>query len=279
MTGERGIYHLLTIGQADFERLTGYMRQKYGINLSKKKVLIEGRLSNMITERGFADFHTYLNAVFADGSGQEITTLLNRLTTNHTYFMRESNHFDYFRDTVLPHIESTETARHARVWCAGCSTGEEPYTLQMILKDRFAGRLPAWNTQLLATDISERAMAIAKEGVYPVESVNNMPALWKMRYFEKMEKGMHVKEAVRRDVLFQPFNLMTAIFPFRQKFHVIFCRNVMIYFERDTKIALVNKFYQCLEKGGYLFIGHSESIERGATPFQYVMPAVYRRDE
>lgn len=268
---------MLTIGQADFERLTAYIKQHYGINLSQKRVLIEGRLSNLILERGLGDFHTYLEMVFRDLSGREMTTLLNRLTTNHTYFMRESNHFDFFRDTVLPYIESVEKGHDARVWCAGCSTGEEPYTLQMILRDRYAGKFPAWNTELLATDISERAMNVAKEGVYSQESVGNMPAIWKMRYFEKADGGMRVKDEIRRQVEFKPFNLMTPLFPFRRKFHAIFCRNVMIYFERETKIALVNKFYRCLEDGGYLFIGHSESVERGATPFQYVMPAVYRK--
>lgn len=267
---------MLTIEQADFKRLTDFMRQKYGIDLSKKKVLIEGRLSNLIREKGFENFHTYLDAVFKDIAGQEITTLINRLTTNHTYFMREANHFDFFRDTVLPYIESTEKALHARVWCAGCSTGEEPYTLEMILKDHFVRKFPHWDTRLLATDISERAMAIAKAGVYPADSVEKMPSGWRLRYFEQDEAGMRVKEEIRRHVDFQSFNLMSAFFP-RKKFHAIFCRNVMIYFQRDTKIALINKFYQCLEDGGYLFIGHSESIERGATPFQYVMPAVYRK--
>lgn len=269
---------MLTIGQADFERLTGYMKQKYGINLSKKKILIEGRLSNLIVERGFGDFHTYLNAVFSDPSGKEITTLLNRLTTNHTYFMREADHFDYFRDTALAYIESVEKGHDARVWCAGCSTGEEPYTLEMILKDWASGKFPAWKTQVLATDISERALTAAAAGEYSVDSVKDIPPLWKMRYFEKTGKGLRVTQQIRKDVLFQPFNLMTPAFPFFKKFHVIFCRNVMIYFERDTKIALINKFYDCLEEGGYLFIGHSESIERGETRFQYVKPAIYRKE-
>lgn len=268
---------MLTIEQADFERLVGYMQKKYGIDLSKKKVLIEGRLSNLIREKGLPDFHAYLSLVFGDVSGQEITALINRLTTNHTYFMRESSHFDYFRDKVIPYIESVEKGRHARVWCAGCSTGEEPYTLEMILKDHFGAKFPAWNTQLLATDISERAMSIAKEGAYPLESVDKMSSIWKIRYFEKVENGMRVKKEIRDNVQYKPFNLMTTVFPYRQKFHAIFCRNVMIYFQRETKIALVNKFYQCLEDGGYLFIGHSESVERGATPFQYVMPAIYRK--
>ena len=269
---------MLTIAEADFKRLVGFIKSQYGINLTKKRVLIEGRLSNLILERGFLDFHTYLEAVFQDRTGREMTTLLNRLTTNHTYFMREPEHFDFFRDTVLPYIESVEKGYSARVWCAGCSTGEEPYTLEMILKDHFGGRFPKWNTRLLATDISERALSIAKEGKYTADSLDKVPAAWRLRYFEPVADGSRVRPEVKNDVEFRSLNLMLKQFPLRQKFHVIFCRNVMIYFEQETKTALVNRFYEYLESGGYLFIGHSESVDRKATAFQYIKPAVYRKE-
>lgn len=268
---------MLSIGQADFEKLTSYMLKQYGINLTKKRVLIEGRLSNMIIEKGFADFHAYLQAVFSDSTGQEMTQMVNRLTTNHTFFMRESSHFDFFRDTVLPGLLSKAGSGEIRVWCAGCSTGEEAYTLRMLLNDALESQAPGRRATLLATDISERALGLARVGEYKDDSLEELPKLWKLRYFEKIPGGMRVRKEVRDGVQFRPFNLMTPVFPFFQKFHVIFCRNVMIYFERDTKIALVNKFYGCMEDGGYLFIGHSESVERGTTPFAYIKPAVYRK--
>ena len=269
---------MLTIGEADFQKLTSFMLRQYGINLTKKKVLIEGRLSNVIVEKGFKDFHGYLQSVFADASGQELAQLINRLTTNHTFFMRESSHFDFFRDKVLPPLLQKTLSGEIRVWSAGCSSGEEPYTLRMILDDVLEGHKPFWKASLLATDISERAMGIARKAEYSREALENIPKMWKLRYFEACDGGMRVRKEVRDEVKFQPFNLMTPHFPFISKFHVIFCRNVMIYFERDTKIKLINKFYDCLESGGYLFIGHSESVERGATPFTYVQPAIYRKE-
>lgn len=268
---------MLSIGEADFEKLTSFMLRQYGINLTKKKVLIEGRLSNVILEKGFTDFHGYLQAVFADASGQELEQLINRLTTNHTFFMRESSHFDFFRDDVLPELFRKGRAGEIRVWSAGCSSGEEPYTLRMILDDALEMHKPLWRASLLATDISERAMGIARNAEYSDEALESVPKMWKLRYFEKCPGGMRVRKEVRDGVKFQHLNLMTPRFPFLNKFHAIFCRNVMIYFERDTKIKLVNRFYDCLEDGGYLFIGHSESVERGATPFTYIRPAIYRK--
>ncbi len=272
---------MLSISDSDFLRLTGFLKAQYGINLSKKRTLIEGRLSNLILTKGYHSFTEYLDAVFRDKTGSELTVLLNRLTTNHTFFMRETSHFDYLRDKIFPQIEHSAADRDLRIWSAGCSSGEEPYTLEMLAQDYFRPAdhgLSTWNTQILATDISARALSIALEGVYPAEAVESVPAHWKTSYFENIGSARYrVAERIRRDVVYRTFNLMDS-FPFRRKFHVIFCRNVMIYFDQPTKDALVNKFYEFTEPGGYLFIGHSESVNREATKYRYVMPAVYRRE-
>lgn len=269
---------MLEIKDAEFRTLTRYIQQNYGINLTRKRTLIEGRLSNIILEKGYHSFGEYIDYALNDPTGQEIVVLINRLTTNHTYFMREASHFDYFRDQVVPFVAADSADRDFRIWSAGCSTGEEPYTLEMILHESFSGGGPAWDTQILATDISERALAIARKGEYAANAVSGIPPMWKMNYFEKTDADtVRVRDTIRRDVVFRRFNLMEEQFPFRRKFHVIFCRNVMIYFDLPTKEALVRKFYQSLVDGGYLFIGHSESIDREASGFRYIMPAVYRK--
>ena len=272
---------MIPINDDDFKKLTQFIKSNYGINLTQKRTLIEGRLSNIISEKGFVNFSDYLEYVFKDKTGEEIIILINRLTTNHTYFMRESNHFDYVRDKVLPQLENSVKDHDLRVWSAGCSTGEEPYTLEMLIQDYFNKGMPKWDTQILATDISNRALEIARHGIYSEEAISQVPSMWKLNYFEKVngsDGSCKIKENIKSKVVFREFNLMKPEFPFRRKFHIIFCRNVMIYFDQPTKDALINKFYENTEHGGYLFIGHSESVNRESTKYKYIIPAVYRKD-
>ena len=269
---------MINLKDSEFRELTGYMKKNYGINLIEKKVLIEGRLSNMVIEKGFNNFSDYLKFVFKDTSGNEISTLINKLTTNHTYFTREAEHFEYFRDKVLPYLEESHKTKDLRIWSAGCSSGEEPYTLAMIIADYFGNQKSMWNTKILATDISQKVLEAAENGFYSEEAVNTIPKYWRLKYFKKTENDSYqISEEMRNEIIFRNFNLMTAIFPFKKKFHVIFCRNVMIYFEPKTKMELINKFYDMMEIGGYLFIGHSESVNREETKYKYIMPAVYRK--
>ena len=268
----------MNLKNSEFRDLTGYMKSNYGINLTEKKILIEGRLSNMVTEKGFSNFSDYLKFAFQDSSGNEINTLINKLTTNHTFFMREADHFKYFRDTVLPYLEANSRTKDLRVWSAGCSSGEEPYTLAMIIADYFGTLRSRWNTKILATDISQKVLEVAKKGIYSGEAVSTIPKYWELKYLNKIEnENYQLSEAIRNEVIYRDFNLMTEIFPFKKKFHVIFCRNVMIYFEPKTKMELISKFYDMTEPGGYLFIGHSESVNKNDTNYKYIMPAVYRK--
>jgi chemotaxis protein methyltransferase CheR len=270
---------MIAISNKEFKELTEYIQLNYGVNLSRKRHLIEGRLANLLIDKEFKSFAEYLRHVFTDHSKLELTDLINRLTTNHTFFMREANHFDYFRDTVLPILKSTTAKKDLRVWSAGCSSGQEPYTLAMIMKDFFGHEKSLWDTKVLATDISVQALAIAEKGVYSEEGVQDLPAIWKASYFHKMDQqNFQVVNKLKAEVVFRVFNLMDGVFPFKKKFHVIFCRNVMIYFDHKTKMQLIDKFYDLTESGGYLFIGHTESIGRSETAYRYVMPAVYRKE-
>jgi len=270
---------MVEITQEEFRQLATYIKLNYGINLKEeKKALITGRLHNELLKNNFKSFSEYYDYILSDKSGSAVATLVNKITTNHTYFMREPNHFFYFRDKVLPYLKKTITDKDLRIWSAGCSTGEEPYTLAMIIDEFFGEEKVWWDTKVLATDISSKVLEQAKKGIYSNENVSVLPLRWKYNYLEKLDnKSFVFTDKIKKEVIFRKFNLMDRVFPFKKKFHVIFCRNVMIYFDSHTKRELVNKFYDLTEYGGYLFIGHSESLSRNETRYKYIMPAVYRK--
>lgn len=264
--------------EADINRLIEYMRANYGVNLKDKHTLIEGRLQSLVQEKGCASISAYVSQVLNKESSEEILNLVNRLTTNHTFFLREKEHFDYLKGSILPELEKKIKDRDLRIWSAGCSSGEEPYTVAMVLSDYFGFRKQEWDTKILATDISAKALERAVEGIYLNESLGDIPPLWKKLYLQRIDEQFSaISDKIKDEVVFRFFNLMEPVFPFKRKFHVIFCRNVMIYFEPETKVQLIDKFYNHLEPGGYLLIGHSESIDRNRSKLQYMRPAIYRK--
>lgn len=268
---------MIRIKENEFKELTEFLKSNYGINLTHKKNLIEGRLTNTLIEKGFNNFRGYLDYVYSDSTKNELTILINKLTTNHTFFMRESEHFQYFRNVVLPYLNSNIADRDIRIWSAGCSSGEEPYTLAMIMEDYFGEEKALWDKKILATDISVNVLKMAEKGVYSAEALEKLSQGFKLAYFDKIDSDNYkVTNKLKNEVIFRVFNLMDE-FPFRRKFHVIFCRNVMIYFDKETKARLIRKFYDMTEKGGYLFIGLSESLDREDTPYDYIRPSVYRK--
>lgn len=269
---------MIQIRQSEFKELAGYIKSNFGINLEQKMKLIEGRLGNYIKEQGYSEFGQYYEGLLADNTYTELSNLVNRLTTNHTFFMREESHFEYLRDAALPEITKATKDKDIRIWSAGCSSGEEPYTIAMLLADYFGQEKALWDTKILATDISSKVLDIAKKGIYSAESAEMLPRQWRTRYFIKLENGDYkIAPKIEDEVIFRLFNLMQEVFPFRKKFHVIFCRNVMIYFDNETKKELVRRFFEHTEPGGYLFIGHSESIGRENTGYTYIKPAIYRK--
>ena len=272
----------MNITEKEFQQLTGYIREHYGIKLGQeKRALVLGRLTQILAKQNMPSFTAYFEHLIADDSGQAVYELLNRITTNHTYFMREPAHFTIFEKRVLPWVrEMAADDRDARIWSAGCSRGQEPYTLAMIMQDFFGHDKMKWSTQILATDISQQALTAASSGVYAAEETEPLPDRWKKMHFHKTGLDqLQVNEALRSQLVIRRFNLMNQQFPFKKKFHVIFCRNVMIYFDGPTKRDLVKRFHQHLLPGGYLFIGHSESLGRENSGFQYVQPAVYRKEQ
>jgi len=269
---------MLDISTKDFNRLVTFMKSMYGIDLSKKRQLIVGRLSTTVTKMGLSSFEEYVDHILKHKNPNDIEILLNKLTTNYTFFMRENEHFEYFKNVVLPWLEKTRANKKVlSIWSAGCSSGEEPYTLSMILKDYFRNK-PGWDTRVLASDISQDVLRTAQVAQYDELALKDVPAEWKKRYFRKTDvPGKYtVSPEIKSNVIFRTFNLMDPI-TFKLKFDVIFCRNVMIYFDQPTKDALVQRFYNASAPGAYLMIGHSEGLNKATTPYDYIMPATYRK--
>jgi chemotaxis protein methyltransferase CheR len=270
---------MLSLSNDDFDKLSKFTKNNYGLDLSQKRAIVEARLQSFLSKRGYESFPPYFQILMNDKSGSEVTALLNRLTTNYTYFMREVDHFNYFRDIILPYLASTVKNKDLRIWSAGCSSGEEPYTLAMLINDYFGETSSKWDTKILATDISSKVLEMALQATYSNEQLKEVPEKWKLQYLSPSKNGERsFVPIIREGVVFKKFNLMEANFPFKQQFHVIFCRNVMIYFDHETKRQLINRFYNATAPGGYLIIGQSETINRPDSKYKYVKPAIYRKE-
>lgn len=264
----------------EFFRIVAFVKQRYGIDLSQKKVITSGRLENYIKTGGWGSYHEFMNSLERDPSGKLEKDLVNLLTTNYTYFMREFEHFDILKRSVLPWAKGkARDTKDLRIWCGAASTGEEPYMIAMVIRDSLGLEYKTWDAKVLATDVSTRVLLQAAAGVYHGEQLENMPEQWKRRFFRKTPEGMYaVKDELKQEVLFRQFNLMSP-FPFKKKMHAIFLRNVMIYFDEKTKQELVRKVYDTLLPGGYLFIGMTETLDRGESLFQMIQPSVFRKKE
>lgn len=263
------------LSQRELDRIVDLARRTCGIDLKKgKKELIQARVGKKIREGNFASFKQYYEYVEQDTTGEELIALLDVLTTNFTSFLREPAHFDFLRKTIAPKLKG-----EIRIWSAACSTGEEPYTIAFSLLEEL-GISAANRIHILASDISSRALAAGERGMYMSERFRDLPNDWRSRYLlrgsDRAEGWFRVKPTVRRIIEFQRVNLVEA-FPPAKPFQAIFCRNVMIYFDKETQGRLVNRFASCLEPGGYLLIGHSESLTGLKHPYEYVKPATYRR--
>jgi chemotaxis protein methyltransferase CheR len=267
------------LSDAEFFRFRRLVHQHAGIHLTThKKEMVRARLMKILRSRGLNNFQEYYELVLTDKSGAELVGLLDALSTNLTSFWREPGHFQYLAQEILPGWAQGKNPLRKTLWSAGCSTGEEPYTLAMLLLDTFPEK-DLTGVRVYASDLNTQVLAQAELGIYPLARMEALPSEWR-RFFQKgiRERSgyVQVKCEVRRLVQFFRFNLMN-LFPFREEVDVIFCRNVMIYFEKDTQIRLVKKFHHALKPGGFLFIGHSESLCNHQHRFKYVKPAIYRK--
>ena len=273
---------MLHITDKEFQAIRDLVYDRFGINLTdEKKTMVVGRLQKILRARGFNTFHDYYLFLVEDKTNQAISELANQITTNHTFFWREAEHFDYFMKTILPDIvqkKTTANSKDLRIWCAAASSGEEPYNIIMCMMEYFGKDYRLWDAGLLGTDISDKAMRAAKAAVYEPYRVQTLPDTYKKKYFHRAGENWAVNDEVKKELTLRHFNLMNKTMPFKKPFDCIWCRNVMIYFDNETKLELVRRMYDQTVPGGYLLIGHSESIGRGQTPWKYICPAVYRKE-
>lgn len=266
------------IKDKEFNLLVNYMRENYGLNLSKKRTLIEGRLGLVLKKKGFDSFESFVDFALNDQTGEAVNLLLTKLTTNYTYFGREQDHYDFLKDNILPNMKQNLSDRDLRIWSAGCSSGEEAYTLAITIDKYFGTEKANWDTTILATDVSTSVLKKARKGLYNISSLDRLSSGDLEKYFTKVdEDNYEVKDFLKDEIIFRYMNLMAPEFPLKRKIHVIFCRNVMIYFDKEKKSALINKFYDVLDNNGYLIIGHSESLNGIESDFRYIKPSIYKK--
>jgi chemotaxis protein methyltransferase CheR len=268
-----------TISDQEFQAFRTLVYQKAGIALAPaKRTLLVSRLSKRMHTLGLETFQAYYDCVTGEAGAEELTRCLDLISTNVTHFFREPVHFDFLREQVLPSLADQQ---RIRVWSAACSSGEEPYSIAVTCVESVAN--PAqWDCKILASDLSTRVLARAADAVYDHDLVSKLPPDIVRRHFLRgrgaESRTVKVKPHLREMVVFRQINLMDARYPIRTPLDVIFCRNVMIYFDRDTQEQLVAKFHQYLKPGGYLFTGHSESLQRLDHPFHYVAPTIYQKE-
>jgi len=266
-----------------FEKYKKFIFQESGINLSdEKRELLRTRLLKRLQSCGLESYSDYLRLVQEDS--KELVCMLDAISTNLTSFFREPKHFDFLNKTLLPDLlakNKKDSVQKIRVWSSGASTGEEPYSLMMTILSHIDN--PAvWDIKLLGTDINTEVLAKARNATYALEKLKTVPSDIKRKYFQNGHgKSLgfgRVKDSVRKLIYFKRLNLMNERYPFSGPFDFIFCRNVMIYFNRQTQETLVNRYYDYLSSGGYFFIGHSESLTGINHKFSYVQPTVYRKN-
>jgi chemotaxis protein methyltransferase CheR len=263
----------------DLASIVSLVFDRTGINLRDgKRELIISRLQKRIRAGGFPSYAAYLDAVKNDPTGDELALLIDSITTNHTSFFREPQHFDFVRTRVLPELLA-ENRRPVEVWSAACSSGEECFTLAMTLRDTLPAEL-ADGSRILGTDISNKVLKIARQGIYPMERVGALPIELLRRHFERgmgtSAGQVRVKGALQAMVRFEHMNLL-EIGDLGARFDFIFCRNVMIYFDLATQTRVVANLERHLAPGGYLFVSHAESLTNVPTRLIRVAPAVYLR--
>jgi chemotaxis protein methyltransferase CheR len=261
----------------EFAKIRQLAYDTFGLDLrAGKETLVSARLGKLIRKSAFGSFDEYYQHVVSDSTGESLVNLIDALTTNHTSFFREPAHFDFLRKTFLPEWKDRGDID---IWSAACSTGEEPYSIAMCLLDEL-GPAPPGKVHILATDISTRVLAKAGKGIYTADRFEGLPGLQLRRYWLRGEAGWagsyRAKKELRDRIEFRRLNLLDPV-PQIGRFALIFCRNVMIYFDRPTQQRVVEHLAGCLEPGGYLLTGHAESITGIEHGLQYVQPAVYRK--
>lgn len=255
----------------DFEFIRNLAYQHTGIVLpERKRHLVYSRLCRRLRALQLANFSQYCHYISNEHS--EIKQFINALTTNLTAFFREAHHFDYLETTLVP-LWQKKRVKRLRIWSSACSTGEEPYSIAMTLAQSFG--IGEWDLKILATDLDTNVIEKAERAIYPRESIDNVPQKYKEKYLSHQAEMVRVKDTIQQLVYFKQLNLLET-WPMQGPFDAIFCRNVLIYFDAETKKKIIAKFRQLLSNDGYLFIGHSETLTQLSTEFELIGQTIYK---
>ncbi len=269
---------------AQFNRLQNFIETTTGIKMPySKKIMVESRLIKRLSLLKISDFSEYIELVFGSANGrEEMLNLIDAIATNKTEFFRENDHFDFLRKKVVPQVlfgSSKKIDKKIKIWSAACSTGEEVYSIAMSIEEEKLLGLQHFDFFIYGTDISIKTLKIAESGIYRFDSIKDLPSFFKKRYFLKSKNKKNflvkIKPEIRKKSAFDRLNFMEEHYGLDGKFHIIFCRNVLIYFDKTTQGAIMFKILKYLDKDGFIFVGHSESLQGLDLPLKKIAPSVY----
>ncbi len=279
---QKDSYYKTKMTTEDFNRLSKFIYNELGIKMPiEKKLMLQSRLLKRLSELQLDNFKAYLDFVFSkEGKSTELKIVTDLVTTNKTDFFREPIHFTFLNEVVLPELVEKKKQKRIKFWSAGCSSGEEPYTLAMTLSDYLEGK-PGYNYSIMATDLSMRMLEKASLAIYGLDRIKDIPMATKKKYLLKSKdpenKTARIVPALRKKITFQQLNFMNHAYYMDDDFDAIFCRNVIIYFDRATQEMVINKLASHLKPGGYFFLGHSESITNMDIPLKHIKPTIFQK--
>lgn len=271
------------LSDADFSRLSDFIYNEYGIKMPPvKKVMLQSRLQKRLRELDIVSFKDYVDYVFSkEGQDNEVIHMIDVVSTNKTDFFREPVHFDYLANNVIPEFLAEAGSRTLKVWSAACSSGEEPYTIAITLSE-CKEKHPGFDFSIFGTDISTRILKSAIDAIYKEQRIDEIPLTYKRKYFlkskDRTNPTVRVVPELRRKISFARLNFMDNSYNVNETFDVIFCRNVLIYFDRETQEKVINKLCQRLKPNGIFFLGHSESITSMQVPLKQIKPTIFRKN-
>jgi len=275
------MYYDAKLSDKDFDRLSQFIYTHYGIKMPKAKhIMLQSRLQKRLRALKMPSFSQYVDYVFSPQGENEIISMMDVVSTNKTDFFRENQHFEFLSQSVLPEIVEINRQNFVKVWSAGCSSGEEPYTLAIVLSE-FARKHSGFDFQILGSDLSTIVLEKAVTAVYPEEKVEIIPLDLKKKYLlkskDRTNPTVRIVPELRAKASFMRINFMDDMYAAPQNFDIVFCRNVLIYFDRPTQEKVINKLCRHLKQGGYFFLGHSESVTGIEVPLKQIRPTVFKR--
>jgi chemotaxis protein methyltransferase CheR len=273
----------IEVTSADYELVRKLAYDRAGINLGDNRHhLVQARLAKRIRVGHFSGFRDYFRFLENDATGDEISNLIDAISTNTTFFFREPDHFDFLKQSIRTRIQEQRWDKinySIRIWSSACSSGEEPYTIAMVVQ-KLLQEFPAVDFKILATDISQKILRQAQTGRYDQQKIKSIPEEYRREYINREDpqsSQYSISEQIRKHITFSYFNLMDAEYPFKFGFDYVFCRNVMIYFDRPTQENVVNKIARYLRPNGFLVVGHSESLNGLNHELSYIKPTIYKK--